>query len=343
MSAFDPLDTERISAAIRQFMEQETGGPVSLGPLNRFTVGFSWVTYGFDGQWVEKGEKISRKLILRVGPPSGLFAPYKASVEFLTLKSLTDVAIETPAAHWYTDDPELLGAPFYICDQAPGEAPVPWHVDFTNDQRDQLGQQFIDGLAALHNFDWRQSPVGFLGNSRDIRNAARTEVAYWEAMTGQWTDGKSPILAWAASWFRQNAPDHQRLSLIHGDYRIGNFLSVENRITAILDWELVHIGDPLEDLGWVCMRAWRGRSDKMCHMMARNELMARYQEKTGLHVDEKTLNYWEAFGAYKLAVIHLGAAHCFEHRGFNDLRMAGMGAQTARVLVEMEKAMERVA
>ena len=60
--------------------------------------------------------------------------------------------------------------------------------------------------------------------------------------------------------------------MVHGDYRIGNFLELDGRISAILDWELVHLGDPMEDLGWICLQAWRGRSPYMCHLFTREEL-----------------------------------------------------------------------
>ena len=68
---------------------------------------------------------------------------------------------------------------------------------------------------------------------------------------------------------------------VHGDYRTGNFLESGGRITAILDWELVHLGDPLEDLGWVCMRSFRGRSPYMCHLIERPRLYERYEELSG--------------------------------------------------------------
>ena len=149
------------------------------------------------------------------------------------------------------------------------------------------------------------------------------------------------MLEWAGIWFRANAPKASRISVVHGDYRIGNFLLDHGKITAILDWELVHLGDPLEDLGWVCLQAWRGRSPNMCHFFPREELYERYETLTGRPLDQAAVRYWEAFGTFKLAVMHLGATHCYEARGFNDLRMAGMGAQIPRMLLQLETALER--
>ena len=134
------------------------------------------------------------------------------------------------------------------------------------------------------------------------------------------------MLEWAAIWLRENAPAAPKISIVHGDFRIGNFLETGGHITAILDWELVRLGDPIEDLGWICLQAWRGRSPYMCHFFTREELRDRYAALTGTEVSLDAIRYWEAFGTYKLAVMHYGATHCFEARGFNDLRMAGMGA-----------------
>ena len=131
--------------------------------------------------------------------------------------------------------------------------------------------------------------------------------------------------------------------MVHGDYRIGNFLVADAKITAILDWELVHLGDPLEDLGWICMQAWRGRSPYMCHLLTREELSDKYAVLTGMDVDAAALRYWEAFGTFKLAAMHLAAAYSFETRGFNDMRMAGMAAQIPRMLLQVEAALEQAA
>ena len=148
------------------------------------------------------------------------------------------------------------------------------------------------------------------------------------------------MLEWAAEWFRAHAPVAERISVIHGDFRIGNFLEIDGEIQAFLDWETVHLGDPLEDLGWTCLRAWRGKSKYMCHLLTRDELIERYSQRTGLSVELKRLNYFEAFGTFKLAVMHLGAFHCFDKRGFNDMRMAGMGAQIPRLLLQVERALQ---
>ncbi len=78
VAAFDPTDTEAVRAALAAFVSARTRSAAEIGPLRRFTVGFSWVTYGFSARWSEDGVPFERELILRAGPPTGIFGPYRA-------------------------------------------------------------------------------------------------------------------------------------------------------------------------------------------------------------------------------------------------------------------------
>ncbi len=348
MTTFDPFDGEAVRTRLAGFLRDQVQDDVSVGSLRRFTVGFSWVTYGFRAGWKDgSAGYVERDLILRVGPPNGIFAPYKASPEFLTLQALQGSGVPVPKVYWYSDESDVLGAPFFVCDLVPGEAPIPWTHDggpaFDDDRRENLGGQFVSALASLHNFEWQATPVAGIDGSTDVNRTASDQIDLWEALLARWSSRRVPMLELAAIWLRDNAPVAPKIAIVHGDFRIGNFLEANDRITAMLDWELVRLGDPIEDLGWICLQAWRGRSPYMCHFFAREELRDRYAALTGTDVSLSAMRYWEAFGTYKLAVMHYGATHCFAERGFNDLRMAGMGAQIPRMLLQLETAMERAA
>jgi aminoglycoside phosphotransferase (APT) family kinase protein len=344
LSAFD-LATVR-ERLIRFLAAQGLAEPEVTG-LRRFTVGFSWITFGFRARWREEAAQVERDLILRIGRPNGIFAPYRASPEFVTLRALHGGGVPVPWVYWHSDESEAFGAPFFICDFVRGEAPIPWTHDggpaFDEATRLRLAEQFVSALAALHRFEWRGTPVETLDGARDVARAAADRVDFWESSLARWTEARVPMLEWAAIWLRAHAPVALRISIVHGDFRIGNFLVDAGRITAILDWEIVRLGDPLEDVGYICMQAWRGRSPHMCHLFTRDALRDRHAELTGFAIDERAVRYWEAFGTYKLAVMHFGARHCFERRGYGDLRMAGMSAQIPRMLLQVETAMERAA
>ncbi len=345
--AFDVFDLEEVRRRLAGFIAVQGLAEVTVEGLRRFTVGFSWITIGFRASWLGPEGPVAKRLILRIGPPNGIFAPYKASPEFVALRALAGSGVPAPQVHWFSDGDEVFGAPFFIAEFVAGEAPIPWTHDggpaFDDETRRDLGGQFVAALAALHAFDWRETPVAAIDGSTDVARTAVNQVYRWQGLLARWSRRCTPMLEWAAIWLRANAPAAPRISIVHGDYRIGNFLVHEGRISAILDWELVRLGDPIEDLGWVCLQAWRGRSPHMCHFFSREELRDRYAALSGIEVDLRAMRYWEAFGTYKLAVMHYGAAHCFEARGFNDLRMVGMGAQIPRMLLQVESALERAA
>lgn len=346
-AARDVFDIDTVRERLVRFLGSRGLAEVEVERLRRFTVGFSWITFGFHARWRDGAGVVERDLILRIGPPTGIFAPYKASPEFLTLGALQDSGVPVPGVYWHSDGSDVFGAPFFVCDFIKGEAPIPWTHDggpaFDEDLRKQLAEQFVTALAVLHRFEWRGTPIETIEGSRDVTRTAAAQVDHWEGKLAQWGKARVPMLEWAAIWLRDNAPVAPRISVVHGDFRIGNFLVDAGRITAVLDWEIVRLGDPIEDVGYICMQAWRGRSPYMCHLFTREELAERYSALTGLSLDARAVRYWEAFGTYKLAVMHYGAQYCFETRGFNDMRMAGMSAQIPRMLMQVESAMERAA
>ena len=281
------FELPRVRERLQRFLADQSLEDVEITDLRRFTVGFSWITFGFTGAWRERGTRVGRKLILRIGPPIGIFAPYKASPEFRTLRALVGSGVPVPAVHWFSDEVEAFGAPFFICDFIAGEAPIPWTHDggpaFDEPTRRELSEQFVSALAALHRFQWNGTEVAGIGGSTDVRRTAMQQVETWRANLARWSRSREPMLEWAAIWLRDHAPVAPRISVVHGDFRIGNFLVEAGRITAILDWELVQLGDPVEDLGSICMQAWRGRSPYMCHLFEREQLLERYNALTGFH------------------------------------------------------------
>lgn len=338
------FDAETVAKNLATFLRRQIGADVAVAGLKRYTVGFSWITYGFEAAWQEQTRLRRESLILRIGPPSGLFAPYRAFPQFAALDVLQGSGVPVPRPYWYGDEVESFGAPFFLCEKVEGEAPLPWVAEgreaFPEPLRQTLAEQFVAALAALHRFDWRGTSLAALGEGIDECSAAAEQVVFWEALLRRWAFRPYPMLEWAISWLKEHCPIAPRVGVVHGDYRTGNFLESGGRITAILDWELVHLGDPLEDIGWACMRSFRGRSPYMCHLIERERLYERYEELSAIHVSPAAVRFYEALGTFKLAVIHVGAARCFEDGRFKDLRLAAMGVHVPRLLLQLEAAIE---
>jgi len=308
-----------------------------VGKLAQFASGFSWITYAFTLQSAGK----TQELVLRIGPGNGLFAPYSAEPEFAALSAVAGSSVAAPRPHYWSDDSSILGGPFLIVDKARGSTPIPWGEDdgLSDAARATLGAQFADTLGALHAIDWQNSLLSRSGKGLTTQNAALREVDRWEANYRRWALRPQPMLHKLIAWLRANPPVAPRLSIIHGDYRLGNFLEEGGRITAILDWELVHLGDPHEDLAWTCLPQYRGGTPLMSKLVSREDLYARHEAQTGFAVDAASVDYYTLFSLLKLAVTHIAAAYAFERNGFRDMRMPAMATQIAPTLRQIEKLM----
>lgn len=333
-----------LAARIARFLQGETGRAVEVAALRRFPVGFSWLTYGMSVRGLD-GAGSERELILRLGPEEGLFAPYSAKPQVLAMRSLEGSAVPAPRAYWSSDDATLLGAPFLFCEKLAGAAVVPWVPATTpplpEGYRLSLAAEFVDALAALHRLPWATQPIAELAQGITAGNAARSAVAHWAAAIERWAMRPFPLADWGIRWLERHAPAAPRVAIVHGDFRTGNFLETDGHITGILDWELVHLGDPHEDLAWVSLPMYKGGSPYLCRLLEPDWFYARYGERSGIAVSPDSLHYYQVFSFLKLAATHMAAARCFEEGRFNDLRMPAMGSQIATCLRQMDKAIQK--
>ena len=333
-------DGDRLRQRLAKFLSSASGGEVTIEKLSKFPAGFSWITYAAR----IAGFARAREVILRVGPPYGLFAPYSAMPEFESLSALAASAVPAPRVFFASDDPAILGAPFFICEKVEGDTPLPWGSQgqaMEGSRRESLAADFIDSLAALHGFDWRTTPLAKWGEGITKENAAELQIDDWQKRFERWALRPHPMAHRTLAWLRSHAATAQKVSLVHGDYRLGNFLERDGRISAILDWELVHLGDPVEDLGWAFLPQYRGGTSLVCGLAGEAHFIARYEARSGLKVDPASLKFYIVFSLMKLAFTHMAAARCFEDGLFNDMRMPAMATQIAPVFRQIAKTLER--
>ena len=336
-------DEQTLSARVADYLTQQVGHPVTVGAVRRFPVGFSWLTYAVPVTGLQ-ADGATQDLILRLGPDYGLFAPYSAGPQVLAMRSLEGSAVPLPRAYWSSDDPKILGAPFMFCEKVSGSAVVPWvsatEPGLEEGYRKQLGAQFIDALAALHCVRWAEQPIAEMAHGITAENAAEQNVAQWQELIERWAMRPYPLAEYGIRWLKSNHPVAPRVTIVHGDYRTGNFLEEDGRITAILDWELVHLGDPHEDLAWASMPMYMGGSKLICRLAEPEWFYGRYAERAGYEVSMESVRYYQVFSLLKLAATHMAAARCFEEGRFNDMRMPAMGSQIATCLRQMDKLIE---
>lgn len=323
---------------IGAFLAQRRGRPLRLSRWQRFPAGFSWITIGFRAE-AQDGQ--AQDLILRIGDPRGLLAPYRAEPEFRAMELLQAVpSLPVPPVHAFSDDHSVIGAPFLITGRVKGDTPMPWRGDA--DQRApehvaSLSDDFTDAMAALHRVDFAGSRLGELWGSTDTKTIALHQVRYWADHAGVGTSRVPPQLHYAMRWLEEHAPAARQVGIIHGDFRVGNFLQHEGRITAILDWELVHAGDPHEDIAWAGLRIFSAGSRRIGGLVDRERFFARYADKAGYEPDMDVIRYYEVLGLFKSASMLLGALRRIESGRARDARMASMGFQVASTLLELNR------
>jgi len=199
-------DEATLRARIADYLAGQIGHAVEVGPVRRFPVGFSWLTYAVPVRGLDGGGP--RELILRLGPSYGLFAPYSAEPELLAMRSLEGSAVPVPRAYWGGDDESIFGAPFLFCEKVEGDAVVPWvsptEPGLEEGYRRRLGEQFIDALAALHRVPWQEKPIAALAHGITAENAARRNVEHWEGLIARWTLRPHPLAEWGIRWLKRS-------------------------------------------------------------------------------------------------------------------------------------------
>ena len=132
-------------------------------------------------------------------------------------------------------------------------------------------------------------------------------------------------------------PARDRLAVVHGDFRVGNVIFGADGLRSVLDWELTHIGDPMEDLGWLCTRAWRfGSDDKPVGGIGRREELFRaYEAESGGPVDPARVRFWEIFGNVKWGVICMQQARTHLDGKMKSVELASLGRRTAETEWEL--------
>lgn len=315
------------------------GRAFPIRELRRHAEGWSWQTWTFTGDG-GPGYAVRRQ------PEDGLLAPYDIRGQYRLHQALLEHSeVPLPALVALELDSSYLGMPFYVMERVQGVVPVQWRgrdPEIFPDAatRTRIGHDFVDVLARIHAVDWRAAGLEFLGGFGSAAEAARAQVDRWEAMYAGSALVELPLVREALGWLRAHPATSDRLGLVHGDYRIGNFmLGPDRRINAVFDWELAHLGDPVEDIAYAGLPLFRGRDSRLSQLLEPAEFFDRYRERTGLAVDPTGFRWWTVLGLVKAISSHIRGTRAFED-GTADLRLAAMGHQAVYPLRQLQDVLE---
>jgi aminoglycoside phosphotransferase (APT) family kinase protein len=269
---------------------------IAVDELSRIQGGSSQETYRLHARWRLDGTDVDKRLILRREPASGLVVAER-DLEYSVYRALEGQDVPVPGVHFLELDSAWLDRPFFVMDMAPGK---PGHFYTAGDpyegHGEQIGRQFWCHLGRLAKIDHREVGLERLRNGCASDGFWSRELGHWEAMLDAAGGMVDPIARAAIRWLRRNPPcEAIKPAIVHGDYRSGNFLFTEQgRISAILDWEMCHIGDPLEDIAWAIDGMW-----PMTRHLSLNDGLLCWEEASSMTVDGDSLDWWRLFAAVK--------------------------------------------
>jgi len=313
------MDTKRLTEYLRIRMPEAQD--LAVVDFKRIPGGSSRETYSFDLQWTQDGERRSRPLIGRRDPTGGLLKTERER-EYKIVDAVFKAGLKVPEPLFLEMDASTMDRPFFIMHRERGRTGYGYQMALEPPKlREKLADDFLTELAGIQALDWRAMGLDFLGVPEPGEGAARIAAEHWsEIYEKDRLDEHYPILDAAFAWLRTNPVSTDRITLVHGDFRSGNYLFDENGIIAMLDWEMAHLGDPMEDLGWTTMPLW-GTEQLAGGLIDRDEFCRLYEKKTGTRVDQKRLTWYQILGNAKMAVICLTGICDFTQGRTSDMTM----------------------
>ncbi|WP_433802847.1 phosphotransferase [Actinomycetospora sp. CA-084318] len=254
--------------------------------LRRLTAGASRETWSFDAD--------GRALVLRRDPPE-VPRPVEVRREAECFRAAARAGVPIPRLVTTGDGTDAVGSPYLIMERLAGETLPP---RLLRDERyaaarEHLARDLGRTLARLHAIPPAEVPS--LEPVPDPVARLRADQDAYEAR---------PALEVAFRRLAQRSPSGRPFGVVHGDFRNGNLLIGEDGLRAVLDWELAHLGDPREDLGWLCLRTWRfGAAEEVGGFGSRDELLDGYAEVAGERPDPEAVRWWELYACVHWAVI----------------------------------------
>lgn len=324
---------ERLCAFIR---EQGRFSQVEIDNLRRMPGGASREIWSFDATTHDARGEVRRAMVLRLDPGAHRIETSRRH-EFLVLRAAFEEGVPVPEVFWLGEDPAVLGAPFFIMARVEGEtiARRLLRDELYAEARRAMPRQLAEILARIHRIDPAAHELDFLAEPG--ANAALSEVQRYEEIFRHLALEPHPAFELALRWLYERIPKTPRKTLVHGDYRIGNIIFGPEGVRAILDWELAHLGDPMEDVGWIAVRAWRfGRDENPVGGLGRREdFWAAYEQAAGATIDPESARFWEVFGNLKWGIITISQARTHLDGRVSSVELASIGRRTVETELEL--------
>jgi aminoglycoside phosphotransferase (APT) family kinase protein len=317
---YRPQRLEDLVAGVESLLHANRVGRFRLARPRWLAGGASKLQLAFDLDWhhPQRGPEVTR-LVLRMEPAASLVETSRRC-EFEIIGAVHG-RVPVPEALWVDAEGEHLPYPAIVYGYVDG---VTKPADATSQAtgmgtvmarhwRDALGPQFVANLADIHSVPLDPAALTAFDIPLPGTQSIERSLNHWERVWEEDADEDVPLMRLACAWLRANMPPCLQPAIVHGDYRVGNFLFTEHdaRVTAILDWEMARIGDPHFDLAWAAHPAYGGIGEDghtplVGGFMTEADFHAAWEQASGRRVDRRTLHYYKVFRGWVQGVIALG-------------------------------------
>jgi aminoglycoside phosphotransferase (APT) family kinase protein len=304
------MSSDDFASRLQAAIVRHIGRPGTLHDLQRLTGGANRTTWSFDSE--SEGQR--QPFILQLGvdavdPVADLAPHLNAGQDARIMIAAVRAGCPAPRVRAILEPSDGLGEG-YVTERVAGETLGPRIVrdERFAAARAVMAKQCGEILAAIHRIDLAEVPF-LMTQDAAAQVEAHRRIADHYAF-------HLPALELALRWADENLPSNPRRTAVHGDFRTGNLIVGDDGVRCVLDWELAQIGDPMQDLGWLCVKTWRfGGREPVGGFGSREDLFAAYEKASGQAIDPIHVRFWEAFGNVKWAV------HCLrlEVRGVEEI------------------------
>jgi aminoglycoside phosphotransferase (APT) family kinase protein len=318
---------EALGTRLERYLATLWNTEVRVRDLARIPGGASRETYRFDAEVDGK----PRGMILRRDPTGSLIDTAR-DIEFLAYKSFHGV-VPVPEPLVLDTNGGALERPFFIMSRIDGgQVPSVMNLDPYGAHASAIGEELFDILGRIARCDWAKLPLRDGLKAPAPQDCWRAALDEWQAVIERDERHPQPIVRAAIRRLRRNPPPPPaKISVVHGDYRSGNFMhDGRGKVLGVLDWEMVHLGDAAEDLAWCFDPLWNHFDDsRVASTISEKDAIAIWERASGLTVDPAALKWWKLFSTVKGCAIWTTSAKEFREGG-HDLLLGFAGTYSAR-------------
>jgi aminoglycoside phosphotransferase (APT) family kinase protein len=324
------LNATDTRARLETFLTGAAAAAVTITRLERMSGGAIQENWALDAD-VAGGEYAgAQQWVLRTDAAARVEASSKRSEEFAILQVAHAANLCAPRPLWLCSDLNVTGREFFIMERLPGIASghrITREPALVPDPA-RLARELAENLARLHGLKPPHPRLAFLPTL-----LARDNIAHYRNYLDQLA-GAHPALEWGLRWCEINAPREEETTFIHRDYRTGNYLVHDGRLSGVLDWEFAAFGNPLEDVGWIFAKCWRfaGKHRPCGGIAEAADFIEPYQRASGRTVTPAALVYWQVMAHIRWSIIALQQAQ----RHLSGVERSLELALTGRIVAELE-------